>query len=308
MRRDQLPAEPKRGYVLPQHKVVYVSTPKAACTSMKWVIAALAGEDLQRFGEVVIRPGTTPAAIIHPRRFWQRTRQLHNLPRKLLTDIDGANGWHIFAIVRHPTSRLWSAWQDKLLLRDPHMTRKIPESLVPPLPQSTADVTEAFQAFVASMADASCEDVMADPHFLPQHLVLAAERMPYTRIYTTAEMDQAMHDLQEWVSANGGGRVPALQSSNDTPLRPLRSMFTDDVLAKIRDVYAVDFQTWFSEADLVPPGTLDDREYAPTQLAEVGRLVQRHRRIGQLTTLAERLQQENEALRAELAQRQAPLG
>jgi Sulfotransferase family len=301
MRREQLPSEPKRSYVLPRYKVVYVSTPKAACTSLKWVMAELGGEDLGRFGEVVIRPGTTPAAVIHPRRFWQHTPRLHRLTDEQLAEIDGANGWHIFAVVRHPAMRLWSAWQEKLLLREPHMAGKVPDRLVPPLPRSTADVVEAFQTFVASMTDPSCSDVMEDPHFLPQHEVLAAARMPYTRVYTTGEIDQAMSDLDKRVRAEDGGSVPALLSTNETPLKPLRSMFSEEVLTTISKVYEADFRTWFRDADLAPPGAIDDREYPSTQLTEVCRLVDRHVRIGQLATLAERLQRENQALRTELA-------
>jgi hypothetical protein len=303
MRRDQLPSEPKRSYLLPRYKIVYVSTPKAACTSLKWVIAGLAGEDLSRFQEV-IRPGTTPASTIHPRKFWQYAGRLHDLTDEQLAEVEGANGWHIFAVVRHPTMRLWSAWQEKLLLREPHMAGKIPADLVPPLPRSTADVVEAFHKFVAGMVDASNSVIMDDPHFRPQHELLAAGRMPYTRIYTTGEIDQAMRDLADRVRANGGASMPTLPSVNETPLKPLRSIFTAEVLATISEVYEADFRTWFRDADPVPPGTLDDNEYPPTQLAEVGRLVDRHVRIGELATLAERLQRDNESLRRELARLQ----
>lgn len=304
MRRDELPDEPKRGYVLPQYKVVYVSTPKAACTSLKWVIAELAGEDLARFHDV-IRPGTTPAATIHPRRFWRRTPRLHGLSDEKLAEIDGDRGWLIFAVVRHPAARLWSAWQEKLLLREPHMAGKVPDELVPPVPTSTADVVEAFQRFVTSMADPAYKALMDDPHFRPQHDLLAAARLPYTRIYRTSEIDQTMRDLAEQVAAHGGGPVPALRSDNETPLRPLRRMFTAEVAATIREVYDADFRAWFGDSDAVPPRVADESEYSAQQLAEVGRLVDRHARIGELADLAERLQRENENLRARLARRSA---
>jgi Sulfotransferase family len=302
MRADQLPSEPKRGYVLPQYKLVYVSTPKAACTSLKWVVAELAGEDLERLGDLVIRPGTTPAGVIHPRKFWQRTARLHKLSDAELAEIDGANGWHVFAVVRHPAARLWSAWQEKLLLREPHMVGKVPAGLVPPVPRTTADVVDAFRAFVAGMTDPAHSDITSDPHFLPQHQLLAADRMPYTRVYTTGELDEAMHDLEDQVRAHGGGAVPALSSDNETPLKPLRSMFTEDLIERILEVYEADFQAWFADADPVPPGALGEPEYPSTQLAEVGRLVDRHGRIGQLAAIAERLRRENADLRAQIEQ------
>ena len=78
-------------------------------------------------------------------------------------------------------------------------------------------------------------------------------------------------------------------------------MFTDEVLSTVREVYSADFRRWFPDADAVPPGSLDVEEYPSSQLAEIGRLADRHARIGQLATAAERLQQENEALKQELS-------
>ena len=33
--------------------------------------------------------------------------------------ISPENGWFVFTVVRHPAARLFSAWQSKLLLREP---------------------------------------------------------------------------------------------------------------------------------------------------------------------------------------------
>ena len=49
MRREDLPPHKTATYVLPRWKVVYVSVPKAACTSIKWLIAELQEEDPARF-------------------------------------------------------------------------------------------------------------------------------------------------------------------------------------------------------------------------------------------------------------------
>lgn len=304
MRRDQLPPNPRYTFVLDRYKVVYVSTPKAACTSLKWAIADIGGEDPAVFARAS-RGGTTAAGAIHARGLWQKVPQLHRLSDAELAEIDGDNGWYVFAVVRHPTSRLWSAWQQKLLLREPHMLRKGKTShLIPALPRTTGDVVEAFQHFVAGLATGESRDLMANGHFKPQYDVLAPDRVPYTRVYTVSEMSQVMHDLDAQVRAHGGGPVSPLPSSNETPLKPLRSMFPKEVQATIREVYDADFQAWFPDADVVPPGTLDDTEYQPTQLAEIGRLVDRHVRIGQLAAAANELQQENEALRQELARLQ----
>jgi hypothetical protein len=49
MQRDQLIRHKTAAYVMRRHKAVYVSVNKAACTSLKWLVAGLQGEDPARF-------------------------------------------------------------------------------------------------------------------------------------------------------------------------------------------------------------------------------------------------------------------
>jgi len=135
VRRDQLPPQATHTFVLRDYKIVYVSTPKVACTSLKWMVAGIGGEDPQVFLDAA-RPGTESA--IHVHRLWQKVPTLHEMSDDDLAGIDGDKGWHVFAMVRHPAARLWSAWQEKLLLRIPRMLDKTPARLVPALPKSTA--------------------------------------------------------------------------------------------------------------------------------------------------------------------------
>ena len=46
---DRFLATPGNSFVLPEHRIVYMSTTKVACTSLKWRVADLAGEDLDGF-------------------------------------------------------------------------------------------------------------------------------------------------------------------------------------------------------------------------------------------------------------------
>jgi hypothetical protein len=273
MQRNQLPPKPGHTFVLRQEKVVYVSTPKVACTSIKLVIGSVCGEDL----DAIRREG------FHSRRGWQNVPTLHELSDDELSGITGENGWHIFAVVRHPSQRLWSAWQQKLLFRVPPFLAKIPDGLVPPLPHTTADVVGSFQRFVAAMADGQLSRLMQDPHFRPQKRVLAAGRMPYTRVYTLGEMDQVMADLRERVRAHGGGPLADLSSSNSSPLKPLRTIFTDDVEAGIRNVYRADFSRWFDGDDVVPPDAMDGEEYPPALLEEALRRTELNMGLAQRT-------------------------
>jgi Sulfotransferase family len=269
MRRDQLPPTSRHTFVLERHKIVYVSTPKVACTSLKWVIADIAGEDAEVFRRATRSTRHRPATI-HQRRLWQRVPTLHDLSDDKLADIDAANGWHVFAVVRHPTSRLWSAWQQKLLPRVPRAVAQVPAHIVPPLPRTTADVAEGFRRFVAGLAAGECNQLLRENgHFAVQSDLLAADRMPYTRVYDLGEMDQVMADLNERVKTQGGEPVEVEPLGALSTLKPQRSMFTPDALAAIRAAYESDFQRWFADAEVLPPGVLDDNHYPDSVLDEI---------------------------------------
>ena len=109
----------RRVYVLPEYRVMYVSVPKNACTSLKWLFAGLAGEDLDdlRRGDLGFSP--TREGQVHQRQRWRPHTQLSGLDPAIRASIAPANGWFVFGVVRDPRLRLFSAWQDKYLLRAP---------------------------------------------------------------------------------------------------------------------------------------------------------------------------------------------
>src|SRR5918998_6925611 len=102
MQRDQLPPHKTATYVLRRYKAVYVSVNKAACTSLKWLIADLQGENRQRFYRSLSRE-VSRTMTIHRRSLWQHTPMAAKLPAHELAEISPENGWFIFAVVRHPT-------------------------------------------------------------------------------------------------------------------------------------------------------------------------------------------------------------
>lgn len=261
--------------MLGQLEVVYVATPKAACSSLKWVIADIGGEDLATF-RPVDDPRATAGGSIHARGRWRRVPRLHDLSDHELAGIGADAGWHVFAVVRHPATRLWSAWQQKVLLCAPGRTQKVPEHRLPPPPRTTTDLVEAFRGFVAEFAAGEFPELDDDLHFQSQHHLLAPDRMPYTRIYTTGELEQAMRDLDDHVRAHGGDALPPLPSSNETPLHPLRSLFTSETLATIQQVYGDDFREWFPDVDATPQVPKGD--YPPALLAKVGQRMEENAR------------------------------
>jgi len=314
MRRGELPPHKSATYVLPGWRVVYVSVPKAACTSLKWLIADLQDEDPGRFYAALTRE-VGRGMTIHRRRRWRRTPMLHKLSDKELADIAPERGWFVFAVVRHPTARLWSAWQSKFLLREPRWVARFgDEPWFPRVPETTQDIVEDFQRFVRAIAAAPDQLVMRDRHFQPQVRLVAPDRMPYTRIYKTGEIPELLRDLDAHLRGGGWDGSLELEARNETPLRPLASMFTSETKEAVFEVYGEDFERFGYES--VEPEMLDARgEYDEAAIRMLGRLVERGERVGDLAVRAQRLyvannakQQEVKELRRRLAQLEAASG
>jgi hypothetical protein len=131
---------------------------------------------------------------------------------------------------------------------------------------------------------------MRDRHFMSQVEMLSPHRTPYTKIYDTPEIPQLLEDFAAHLRAQRWeGERLSLTQTNETPLLPVAGVFTSEVRAAIQALHGEDFTT-FGYDDVVPPKLEPGDAYPATLLAEVGRLVERHERIGDLATRAQALQ------------------
>lgn len=284
MKRSQLPPHKTATYVLPKWKVVYVSVPKAACTSLKWLMADLQGENPEQFYSALSRE-TGRSMTIHHRSRWERTPMLHELSEAELEEISPTNGWFIFGVVRQPSARLWSGWQSKFLLKEPRFLDLYPEATWPRVPSSTSDVVEDFHQFVRTLEKEPDQAAFADRHFLTQTRLLSVDRTDYSRIYKTSEIPQLLKDLENHCRPAGLESLPGLLRSNETPLAPIQALFSDEVTEIVGRHYASDFEH-FGYPSVLPDHLGPDGDYPASVLSEVGRMVERSERINDLYRIA----------------------
>jgi hypothetical protein len=291
MRRDQLPPHKTACYVMPRWKAVYVSVNKAACTSLKWLVADIQEESRERFHHSLSRE-VSRTMTIHRRMLWQNTPMA-----KWMTDDELAaigDDWFVFGVVRHPTARLFSAWQSKLLLREPWwwVEEFGEETWFPRVPASGDEVVEDFVRFVRAIAQNPELRVFRNRHFAPQHYLLAADRMDYTRIYRTSEIPALLTDFERHLREQGWEGEPLqLARANETPLKPIPSLFPPEVLDAARELYRADFEA-FGYDDPMPGGLDPSDAYSEASIAEVGRLIERSERIHDLALRAQELSSE----------------
>ena len=162
---------------------------------------------------------TSRTMTIHHRSRWQHTPMLNELDDEELAEITPENGWFVFAVVRHPAARFWSGWQSKLLLHEPYFSKRYRRApgRASRSPRPTWSRTST-PSCAASAADPAAP-IFHDRHFRSQTRLLKTDRVPYSRVYQTAQFGELMRDLEAHLRPLGLERMPALRRSNETPSR-----------------------------------------------------------------------------------------
>lgn len=263
--------------MLPQWKLVYVSVPKNACTSLKWLIAELGGEDLDALRRGGLNFSPTLEGKIHNRSRWQVVPTLDAVDRDLWEQVKHDDAWMVFGVVRDPRLRLFSAWQDKYLLRNPGYWRTWAES-ERPLPTSFEQVAADFAGFCSDMAADSEHPARRDGHFRSQTRALRTDVVPYRRLYDMSELGELMEDLNAHLAGLGHPGDLVLARSNSSPFKPCGALFENGVREDIEKIYAEDFAQFGDRWDF---RAVEERpvSWPPESFAHARALVDVHERL-----------------------------
>lgn len=244
-------ADAHNTWVLPEHKVLFTHLAKNACTSLKWLVAELSGQDPEQFTSV-LSCEATPRMMIHHRRLWRGMRSLRHLEPAERAEISPANGWFVFAVVRDPRVRAFSAWQSKFLVGDPVYTgRKFAGAdWLPAAPGSVDDVVRDFARFVEELRDP--RGPIRDTHFAPQTTRLHEDTIPYSRIYDISEISTLLGDLSAHLDAVGHPHEVTLGRENDTPLKAAAEVFEGGVREALEEIYGADIARFGDRWDFEP--------------------------------------------------------
>ncbi|HET7414672.1 MAG TPA: sulfotransferase family 2 domain-containing protein [Arthrobacter sp.] len=293
---------PANSFVLPRHKMVYINATKAASTTLRWMIADLAGENFESFYAGVGGEQTRFMGIHDGRQRWKKTPRLNDLPPEELAQISPDNGWFIFAVIRDPYSRLWSAWESKLLLRNvKFMDRYSDQPWLPRVPQSAEQVLEDWRTFVHARPWDHVPGLDKDAHFRSQVQPIKPEGINYTKIYDLRELSSLFSDIHAHLGKLGLDQELYTLKANDTPLRMTAEVLDGGVKEVIEDAYADDFAAFgdrwtIDKLKLAPNGWSSDAiDHAAFHTVA-------NQRIGDLRTEAQRLRRELQAARRKLNQ------
>lgn len=284
-RLRRAPGALARTYIAPERRVLYISVNKNACTSLKWMMADLAGEDLSAFSSGLM-PFVSDDEAVHDPRQWKVARPLTKaMKRRTWAEIHPDNGWFVFGVVRDPRLRFFSAWQNKILMENPVTTQWRSEPWFPRHPVTEQTIIEDFARFTEFMEQNPGHKLRAkDGHFRSQVTMLMQHVVPYSRIYEISEIGQLRADLSAHLKAVGRPRELYLPRANHTPLRARGALFDNGVRESIERMYADDFEQLGDLWDFTP--TMNAPAWTPEALAEVDLVASLSHRMGDLRAIA----------------------
>jgi hypothetical protein len=267
-----------RTVVLPDLRVVFVPIPKAGVTTILWILARLAGLPLWRFaGSALAEP--TPALTVHDMSLWEEKYRFLSYVGTEGERVLEEDGWFRFSVVRHPGTRLWSAWQSKLLLREPRFVQRFgDEPWFPRLPEEPDNVLTDFRRFIAALCEAEADDV----HWTAQHPIL--EHFPLDHVGRVEQLDETLRLLRQHV---GESRWPTETLDENKSLLPMPSVAFDAAAAAVvNERYSGDFERYgYEPVSSGPIGGVEGEDWAErvgALLPGVREVAVRNARVGQL--------------------------
>lgn len=267
------------GYRSDRYKIFYVSTPKVACTSLKWWFASLEGK-VQALRALTDSAESDPDLTIHGNNFQRLAPDVTGLGPDALEETLSSDGYFKFAIVRNPYKRLFSAWQSKLLLQEPLQVAPYKSydffhhSL-----RDANDIALAFEGFLEHLANNEAPHYW-DLHWTPQVKLLRPDLIEYSKIFKIEQSQELGQALSEWV----GEYIPspfAGRRANESLIPYLPDFVTPRSAELIRLLYAQDFQVF--DYDQEPP--VGKETFSAEQLAVAFKAIRsiraRHQRLGE---------------------------
>ncbi len=282
-------------------RLVYVATPKVACSSLKWWFAALEGRT-RGILQSMDSDETSPELVIHD-LFHKIAPDLTCLSLDSLRTALEAADYFRFALVRNPYRRIFSAWQSKLLLREPLQSSPYREFDFIALPiASKSDIRRAFESFLQHLHQFEAPNFW-DVHWTPQFQLLRPDLIPYSlvaKLEDVADLDRrlAAHLGRQYIS-------PFAEKHSNESLIPFLPEFVSEVAANlIQQLYATDFVT-FDYPIGIPESRTDFSDMQlTTALAAMEMLRGRHRRVTEIRT---RLRRDLDGLEREVKRRDAQM-
>ena len=188
-----------------------------------------------------------------------------------------------FAVVRNPYKRIFSAWQSKLLLREPLQIRTYHKCDFLQIPiENGGDISRAFESFLEHVASREMPNYW-DVHWTPQASLLRPDLISYTKLVQIENVQELRSALTERI----GPEIPdpfATRSMNESLIPYLPEFISERAAELIRLLYAQDFNIF--KYDIHKPEAKEKftTEQLKIALKAIGLIRGRHQRLTEIRT------------------------
>lgn len=270
-------------FVLEDEKILYVETPKAACTTIKQLLRQRYPSNLAESS--YFRDQSSLAMNVHNRDL-HATPSLTALPAEMIATILASDQWMRICIVRNPYQRLFSCWRDKVYLCEPGFVRN-QAALLEHL-SAIDDPIEHFRAFVHWVLDGKS----SNHHWESMHNLLCMELINYSLI---VRLETMAADISPFLQrlAISSAQFERFRSNVSLPL-VAGQYYSESLAAAVYQFYELDFRrfgyqgsSWLQvgrEAAMLSPASLADPAIARLQRQAVQAIRERNRVIALLNS------------------------
>lgn len=246
--------------VAPRTKILYLAIPKAACTTIKLMLATAEGTHRPDLASRLAVMHVSHAQTIHHPRV-NGLAVLADLPSREQRDILESSDWLRIASVRDPVSRIYSAWENRIFMRAHRRTTTLIELAHDVLTNDRIDIAASFAHF-AKVLGANADPFMADHHFQPQAHLVRPDLVNYNRLVRVDQPGQ-IDDFARVVSERSGRSITAERLNEGLGISVER-VCDVHTANRLMATYAADYGTFGFERRTWPatvePLLLDDMQ------------------------------------------------
>jgi hypothetical protein len=230
----------------PSTRLFVAGNPKAAGTTLRWWLLAAHGVDVRARTAESWWGESAPFQTV-----WDQRVDLKFTWGDLSAEQrdDAITSTDVLTVqpVRHPLSRLFSAWSGKYLIGEPYYVKRLPEAF-PKMPETIDDeqhIADLFEEFVAALHDVVAERgfLAVDVHLWPQYRLLARPPAGDRVVLRQEEMGEGISTIREYLKQRGleVGEAPRI---NETVVPYRTELVTDQTFDRVGSLYTEDFERW----------------------------------------------------------------
>lgn len=265
-------------YLSERHRIFYVATPKVACTTIKWWFAEIEG-----VARLILEGSTSaesdPDLSIHD-TFHRVAPLVTGVELKGLTLALSSAEYFRFAVVRNPYKRIFSAWQSKLLLREPLQVAPYIYSDFYNYPiNSKLDISKAFEMFLEHLLKNEAP-AFWDIHWGMQADLLRPDLIDYSLIVRIEESQILTERLRDRLGESFPGPLDH-HHSNESLIPFVPEFITERSAELIRTLYKHDFDVFEYDTKVPSVKTQFSDQQFEVAIKAVNFIRARHQRLGE---------------------------